>query len=149
VDYTVLRLSNPYGEGQRTLANQGAVAVFLGKALLGEPIEIWGDGSVIRDYIYISDVIDALLFSIAPSKKCHVFNIGSGIGLSLNQVIATIQDVTQIQVVKRHFDSRIFDIPVNVLKIDAARESLGWHPKVSFTTGIERFSKWLQGVGAG
>jgi UDP-glucose 4-epimerase len=144
MDYTILRLSNPYGEGQRTVASQGVVAVFLGKALRGEPIEIWGDGSVVRDYIHISDVVDSLLLSLAPSKKHHIFNIGSGVGLSLSEVIATIQDVTSLQVVKRYFDARVFDIPINILKIDQARESLGWSPKVSFNTGVDRFYKWLE-----
>ena len=63
LDYAILRIANPYGERQRTHASQGAIAVFLDKALRGEPVEIWGDGSVVRDYIYISDVIDALLIS--------------------------------------------------------------------------------------
>lgn len=144
LDYTVLRLANPYGEGQRTFANQGAVAVFLGKVLRGEPIEIWGDGSVIRDYIHVSDVIDALLLSINPSNGRYVFNVGSGCGHSLNEVLATIENVTGRQVVKRYLESRVFDIPVNVLGIDAAKESLGWQPKVNFAAGVERFAKWLQ-----
>jgi UDP-glucose 4-epimerase len=143
LDYTVLRLANPYGEGQRTFANQGAVAVFLGKVLRGEPIEIWGDGSVIRDYIHVSDVIDILLLSINPSNGRYVFNVGCGCGHSLNEVLATIEDVTGRQAVKRYLDARVFDIPVNVLGIDAAKESLGWHPKVNLAAGIERFAKWL------
>ncbi len=143
LDYTVLRLANPYGEGQRTFANQGAVAVFLGKVLRGEPIEIWGDGSVIRDYIHVSDVIDALLLSITPSNERYVFNVGSGCGHSLNEVLATIEDVTGRQAIKRYLGARVFDIPVNVLAIDAAKDSLGWHPKVNFAAGVARFAKWL------
>ncbi len=57
LDYCVLRLANPYGERQRTTVAQGAVAVFLHRALRNETIEIWGDGSVVRDYIYVSDAI--------------------------------------------------------------------------------------------
>lgn len=144
LDYTVLRLANPFGERQRTLASQGAVAVFLGKVLRGEPIEIWGDGSVVRDYIHVSDVVNALVLSISPSNGQHVFNIGSGRGYSLNEVIATIEDVTRRQVIKRYLDARVFDVPVNVLSIVAAQEFLGWSPKVSFTAGIDSFYKWLE-----
>lgn len=143
LDYTVLRLSNPYGEGQRTLASQGAIAVFLGKVLRNEPVEIWGDGSVVRDFIHISDVIDALVSSLTPSNERHVFNIGSGHGRSLNEVLTTIENVTNRQVIRRYLSSRAFDIPVNVLSIDAARESLGWYPKVDFAVGLEKFAKWL------
>lgn len=144
LDYTVLRLANPFGEGQRTLASQGAVAVFLGKALRGETVEIWGDGSVVRDYIYISDVVDALLHSLPPSAGAHVFNVGSGRGHSLNEVLATIEVVTGRQVARRYLDARVFDVPANILGIDAARTSLDWSPKVSFADGIARFANWLQ-----
>lgn len=147
LDYTVLRLANPYGEGQRTFASQGAVAVFLGKILRGESIDIWGDGSVVRDYIHVSDVINALILSILPSNGRHVFNIGSSCGHSLNEVLATIEDVTHCQVVRRYLDARTFDVPINVLSIVAARESLGWSPEVSFRSGIERFVKWLEASG--
>jgi UDP-glucose 4-epimerase len=80
LDYTVLRLANPYGERQRTHASQGAVAVFLGKVLRGEPVEIWGDGSVVRDYIHIADVVDALLMAFERTSSEHIFNIGAGRG---------------------------------------------------------------------
>jgi UDP-glucose 4-epimerase len=144
LDYTVLRLANPFGEGQRVSATQGAIAVFLGKVLQGDPVEIWGDGSVVRDYVYISDVVDALLLSIAPSKGGHVFNIGSGCGHSLNEVLSTIEEATQRRAIRRYRDARIFDVPTNVLSIDAARKFLGWRPQVSFSTGIKRFAQWLE-----
>ncbi|MDQ0589037.1 NAD-dependent epimerase/dehydratase family protein [Variovorax paradoxus] len=143
LDYAVLRLANPFGEGQRTLASQGAVAVFLGKVLRGEPIEIWGDGSVVRDYIHVSDVVDALLLSIAPSNGSHVFNIGSGCGHSLNEVLATIEEVARRRATMRYSEARAFDVPVNVLDISKAQYSLGWSPQISFFAGIDRFARWL------
>lgn len=146
LDYTVLRLANPFGEGQRTVASQGVVAVFAGKMLRGEPIEIWGDGSVVRDYIYISDVVNALLLSIFPSRGQHVLNIGSGRGRSLNEVIAAIESAFHCQAVKRYLDARVFDVPANVLNIEAARKFLGWCPEVEFAQGVNNFCKWLQAV---
>lgn len=143
LDYTVLRLANPYGEGQRTLSQQGAIAVFLGKILRGETIEIWGDGSVVRDYIHVSDVVDALLLSLEPSNGKHLFNIGSGTGHSLNEIISTIEDVTHCRAIVNYLDSRVFDIPVNILDINKAQALSGWHPKINLVTGIERFYKWL------
>src|SRR3989339_950984 len=82
LNYVVLRLSNPFGEYQSVKARQGAVAVFLGRALCGQPVEIWGDGSVVRDYVYISDVIDAMIKAMHYSGPERLFNIGSGCGLS-------------------------------------------------------------------
>ncbi|MBQ6657004.1 MAG: NAD-dependent epimerase/dehydratase family protein [Ottowia sp.] len=146
LDYTVLRLANPFGDGQRTLATQGAIAVFMGRVLRGEPIEIWGDGSIVRDYIYISDVVNALLLSLFPSNNQHVFNIGSGRGHSLNEVISAIEAVSNCQAVRRYLDARTFDVPANVLNIEAARKFLGWCPKVSFDAGINNFYKWIRSV---
>lgn len=143
LDYTVLRIANPYGERQRIHASQGAVAVFLGKVLRSEPVEIWGDGSVVRDYIYIADVVDALLAVIEPTESEHVFNIGSDRGLSLNEVLIQVESVTGQVAVKRYMPSRVFDVPRNVLSIERAKYLIGWSPKVSFEQGISRFADWL------
>lgn len=144
VDYVVLRLSNPFGEGQRVLANQGAVAVFLGKALQGGIVDIWGDGGVVRDYVYIADVVDALVSSIYYSGGERVFNIGSGFGLSINQIIDGIEVVTGLPVRRRYLPGRNFDVPVSVLSIDRAREGLGWFPQWGFEQGLARFAQWAK-----
>jgi UDP-glucose 4-epimerase len=144
LDYTVLRLANPFGEGQRTHASQGAVAVFLGKVLRGDPIEIWGDGSVVRDYIHVADVVQALLSSLEPSREEHVFNIGSGKGHSLNDVLDAIERITGRRAIREYQPARGFDVPVSILSIERARQVLGWTPIVSFDEGLERFVAWLE-----
>lgn len=144
LDYTVLRLANPYGERQRTHASQGAVAVFLGKVLRGETIEIWGDGSVVRDYVYIGDVVDALLKAMHLGGSDQVFNIGSGRGHSLNELLAAIETVTGRRAERRYLRPRAFDVPVSVLNITKARHALGWAPVVPFEKGLARFATWLQ-----
>lgn len=143
LDYTVLRISNPYGERQRIHGSQGAVAVFLGRVLRGEPIEIWGDGSVVRDYIYIADVVEALMAALNPTRGEHVFNIGSGQGLSLNEVLDHIEIVTGRKTERRYTPSRKFDVPKNVLSIERARHSLRWSPKIRFEDGLRRYAQWL------
>lgn len=142
LDYTVLRLANPFGEGQRTHANQGAVAVFLGKVLRGEPIEIWGDGSIVRDYVYVADVVNALMLCIKESSEERVFNIGSGCGRSLNDVLDAIEKVTGRSSERRYVLGRTFDVPVSVLDIDRARKSLDWSPQVDFESGLYKFAAW-------
>lgn len=144
LDYTVLRLANPYGEGQRTHSSQGAVAVFLGKVLRGEPIEIWGDGSVVRDYIHVADVVQALLASIERSTDEHVFNIGSGHGHSLNELLDAIEKITGRVADRQYQAARGFDVPVSVLCIERAKRSLGWAPAVSFEQGLKQFVAWLE-----
>ena len=74
LDYCILRLANPYGERQRPTGAQGAIGVFIHKALNNEPIEIWGDGSVVRDYIYVSDVVEAFVRVIDVDAPFSLFN---------------------------------------------------------------------------
>ena len=87
LDYCVLRLANPFGERQSVKGAQGAVTVFLDRALKDETIEIWGDGSVVRDYIYVCDVVDAMVKAIDYGGNERIFNIGSGEGHSLNDIV--------------------------------------------------------------
>ena len=143
LDYTVLRLSNPFGERQRSHASQGAVAVFLGKVLRGEIIEIWGDGTVVRDYIHISDVVSAMIAAMGYQGSEHVFNIGSGEGVSLNDMISMIEQVTNRKANVRYVAKRDFDVPISVLAIDRAKKELAWSPHMSFLDGIEQMAKYM------
>ena len=93
LDYSIIRMSNPYGERQRPVSSQGAVAVFLYKALNNEQIEIWGDGSVVRYYLYVSDVTDAVLKLVDYQGEYKIFNIGGGLGHSLIELIKAIENV--------------------------------------------------------
>jgi UDP-glucose 4-epimerase len=144
LDYTVLRLSNPFGERQRIHSAQGAVAVFLGKALRKEPIEIWGDGSVIRDYIHISDVLSAMIKSISYEGDEHIFNIGSGHGISLNEVINEIECIIGNKVERKYTQGRTFDVPASILSIDQAMKKLQWSPEITFTEGLTRMTNWIK-----
>lgn len=143
LQYRVLRIANPYGELQRTHAAQGAVAVFLGRALRGEAVEIWGDGNVVRDYLYIGDVAVALTKAMEHEGPERVFNIGSGRGLTLNEVLDTIDAVVGRKVPRLYRPARPFDVPASVLSIDRARASLQWEPRVGFAEGLRRFHDWL------
>lgn len=144
IDYTILRLANPFGERQRLQASQGAIAVFLGKVLRGETVEIWGDGSAIRDYIYIKDVIDALMVAADETRTEHVFNIGSGRGHSLNELLDAIEKITGLIADRRYLPGRKFDVPTSVLSIEKAKRLLNWEPKVSFEEGLQIFTSWLR-----
>ncbi|OYX12002.1 MAG: hypothetical protein B7Z15_10730 [Rhizobiales bacterium 32-66-8] len=143
LEYVVLRLANPFGHGQRISATQGAVAVFFGKILRGEEIEIWGDGSVVRDYIYIDDVIRALLLAADRGGQDRIFNIGSGAGRSLNDVIRSIEAATGRAAMVNYKPSRSFDVPSSVLNIERARLALDWSPRVAFEEGVIRVAASL------
>jgi UDP-glucose 4-epimerase len=134
----ILRVSNPFGDRQRVETAQGAVAAFLSRALRELPIEIWGDGSVARDYLYVSDVAEAFALAVAYDGAHSVFNISSGTGTSLNEVIHLIERVTGAPMQKSFRPGRPFDVPVSVLDNALARRELGWWPRISLEDGIVR-----------
>jgi UDP-glucose 4-epimerase len=140
-----LRVANPYGERQRIETAQGAVGTFIHHALKGLPIEIWGDGSVTRDYIYIGDVAEAFVRALEYSGPKNVFNIGSGIGTSLNELIVILEEVIGKPIERRNLPARPFDVAVSVLSSELARTELGWSPSTSMHDGLSRTTEWMKG----
>lgn len=139
-----LRVANPYGERQRFETAQGAVGVFLHHAIKDIPIEIWGDGSVTRDYIHVSDVAEAFVRAVEYSGANSCFNISSGNGTSLNELIDMLEDVLGKPIERQYLPGRQFDVPVSVLSNDLARKELEWAPSISMRNGIARTVKWMK-----
>jgi UDP-glucose 4-epimerase len=144
LEYCVLRLANPYGEGQRTDRGQGAVAVFLDRVAGGMPIEIWGDGSVVRDYIYVGDVVEAMTAAAFGDAPSRLYNIGSGQGTSLLELVDAIGAVTGRKPSIDFKPSRPFDVPASVLDISRARRELGWQPRTTLGEGLRRTFEWAR-----
>jgi len=140
-----LRVANPYGERQRIETAQGAVGVFLHHALKGIPIEIWGDGSVTRDYIHISDVAEAFVKALEYQGEKRIFNISSGTGTSLTELVAMLEGVLGKPVECRYLQARPFDVRASVLSNALAREELKWAPKTSMPEGLKRTAEWMLG----
>ena len=138
LDYQILRISNPYGLWQDIHGSQGAVSIFLAKVLRGETIELWGDGSAIRDYIYVDDVMNAVRSLMDYKGMERVFNIGSGKGCSLKELFYHIQKITGIVPSIHQTSARIQNVPANVLDISRIRKATGWEPEVSIDQGIRK-----------
>ena len=138
LDYVILRVANPYGPHQRPERAQGAISVFTWRALNREPIMIWGDGSVVRDYVYVSDVVAAMMKVMDYSGEPRLFNVGSGVGHTLTDIVQVIERLLGRRVEVSHASPRSLDPPANVLDISSARRALGWMPTVSFEEGIRR-----------
>jgi UDP-glucose 4-epimerase len=144
--YCVLRLANPYGPRQRPEAAQGAATAFVARVVRGEEIPIWGDGSVVRDYVYVADAVDAIARSL-DSDFCGVLNVGSGEGLSLNQVIDRIESTLGVKARRSYLPGRAFDVPANVLDNRRAREVLGWAPRTAFEAGVRETARFFAAEG--
>jgi UDP-glucose 4-epimerase len=139
-----LRIANPYGERQRIETAQGAVGVFLHHAIKGIPIEIWGDGSVTRDYIHVSDVATAFVKALDYKGEHRLFNVGSGAGTSLNKLISELEVALDRTIGRRYLPGRPFDVPVSVLCNNLARSELDWSPLVSMPDGLARTAEWMK-----
>jgi UDP-glucose 4-epimerase len=146
LDYTVLRISNPYGPYQNPVSQQGVISVFLHRIYTGRPITIWGDGSVVRDYLYVSDLIDALEAVSRTETEGKVFNIGSGHGVSLQELIGLMTSVLGERPAVEYLPSRALDVPASVLDVSRARRELGWEPKTDLQEGIARTWDWIRAL---
>jgi len=143
LDYCILRIANAYGERQRPTATQGVIPVFLERALKNNEVVVWGDGSVMRDYIFIADITSALVKALTYSGEMKIFNIGSGQAHSLRDVIHAIERVTGRPLKVKYTEGRSFDVPISVLDISRARSYLNWAPAISLFEGIARMYAWM------
>jgi len=135
-----VRISNPYGSGQYTGRKQGVVSFFANLIKKGLPIEVWGDGSNVRDYIHIDDVIDALRVIEKYNGLETVFNIASGERFSINQIIEKICIKLEVDVGIIFKEKRYCDVQENCLSAKLLYNECGWKPKINFEEGLTRLT---------
>ncbi len=138
LDCKIMRLSNPYGIGQKIFGRQGIIAIAIGKVLYRSPIMIRGEGTAIRDFIYIDDVINACHLLAATDSDEVTFNIGSGRGIYLNDVIKEMSTIIGRELPVIYSEARKNDIPASILDISRAKRILGFEVTVSFSDGLRR-----------
>jgi UDP-glucose 4-epimerase len=134
---TILRISNAYGPGQRLNRGQGVIGTWLSQVLDGKPISVFGSLENVRDFVFIDDVVNAVVSGINHSAKSDVFNIGSGVGLTLNDLIKQIRTVTGVDFEINQLDGRSVDRTSIWLNIDKAEAELNWKPLVTLEDGLK------------
>lgn len=139
----VIRASNPYGPYQGNLGVQGIIGTYLALALKHHPIEIWGDGSTIRDYIHVKD-LSSLCVAALVSDKVGVYNGGSGTGTSVLHIAEVVQEITGNPIPIVYKPHRSLDVPVSVLDIERAKMDFNWQPKIGLREGIAGVWSWLK-----
>jgi len=144
LDYCVLRVSNAYGERQPVTGAQGVIPAFIYRALQKLDIRIWGDGSAIRDYIHVTDIVSAFLSVIDHKGEPMTFNIGSGTGHSINEIVKTLEEEMEEPLELVYEPSRPYDVPVNILDNSLAKQVLGWEPKVNLRNGIRQTLDYMR-----
>ncbi|WP_252237127.1 NAD-dependent epimerase/dehydratase family protein [Clostridium sp. ZBS17] len=138
----ILRVSNPYGKGQNPNNNLGAISVFTQKILDGNTIQIYGDGEIVRDYIYIDDVVDSIEKAImykVNNDIVPIFNVGSGIGTTLNQLLTYISSILDKKYKVEYVSSRGIDVHRSVLNMEKSKRELGIEIKYDIKEGIQSY----------
>lgn len=144
--YLIIRPSNAYGEREDYLGEQGVIPIFIKKLLLGEKITIWGDGEIIRDYIYVKDLARAAFMLYRKKDLCGIFNASSAAGDSINDIIRIISSQIGIRDLNVEYQSpRRFDVSKIVLDNTKLKNAVGWEPETGLEHGIANTMAWLRG----
>jgi UDP-glucose 4-epimerase len=139
-----LRVANPFGEFQNPFRRQGLIAALIATIQAGRPVEIWGDGQVIRDYLYAGDVAAALVAASLYDGPEQILNVGSGIGRSVLDVLDSVcEALGQRPVAVIHKPARAADVPANILDISTTQRALGWAPRTDWMEGLRRSAAWI------
>ncbi len=144
LDYRILRVSNVYGPLQNASRNQGVIASFVERALQEQPLEIWGDGKIVRDYVYVDDVVDAIAKVVGHQGENRIFNIGSSEGLSLLDIASLLGGLLGRPLPCRHHAAGQHDVPVSILDCSRAKAELDWKPRTRFLDGLRQTVEWRQ-----
>ena len=146
IQYQIIRPANPYGPGQNFLSNQGVIPIFMYRMLIGEKITVWGDGSATKDYIFVGDLVESIVRLLTSNVVNTAFNVGSGKGVSLSDLILRIQKITQLTAKVEYRNSCKQDVQNLFLDCTKLRDALNWSPEVDLDSGIAETFNWLKQV---
>lgn len=138
----ILRASNPFGPRQGHSGVQGVISTFLNSIYDDIPLKVWGDGSVIRDYLYVTDLARICLI-VGESSATGVYNVGYGSGMTVNKVIQIITSTLNHSPAVQYLPKRNFDVKEIVLDITRCKRTFDWTPEISVEDGISQYWKWL------
>jgi len=143
LSYAIIRPANIYGPRQDPLGEAGVISIFLGKIHSKEPVEIFGDGSDTRDYIFVKDIAKICLKAMT-SEHNDIYNAGTRIRTSLLELISVIEEETSHTTPKKFSPSRPGDVKHISLDINKAKNALNWTPQTHLKEGIKKTWGWYQ-----
>jgi len=145
---TLLRPSNIYGPGQIERPGFGIVPACFGRIARGEALPVWGDGSTVRDYLYIDDFVGLCMTVLAAPMPmgARTFNASSGIGVSLNELFRLVESVAGKPLSRSYELHRAVDARHIVMAPEAARRHYGWMPMTSLEEGLRKTWDWFKTI---
>jgi len=144
IDYLALRFGNVYGPRQDPHGEAGVVAIFCGRILDGKPVTIYGDGTQTRDYVYVGDVVRAVVAAAKSSASGIALNIGTGIETNVNDLYSTLASIADFPTRAKHAPARPGEQNRSVISPARAERELGWRPEKKFADGLEETFKYFK-----
>lgn len=144
--YNILRVANPYGPYQRPNSGLGVVTTMVYKILNNEVFDLYGDGTIERDFVYIYDVVKAILNVMVSDYDNEIFNVGSGVGYSINNLIRVCENILDKHLLINHHQGRTNDVPINYLCVDKYKNRFQNHKFVSLEEGIKKTELFFRNI---
>ena len=144
IDYLALRFGNVYGPRQDPHGEAGVVAIFCGRILDGKPVTIYGDGTQTRDYVYVGDVVRAVVAAAKSSASGIALNIGTGIETNVNDLYSTLAGIADFPTRAEHAAARPGEQKRSVISPARAGRELGWSPEKKLADGLEETFKYFK-----
>ena len=142
MSYSILNLSNVYGPRQDPHGEAGVMSIFTGKLINNETPTIYGDGKQTRDYVYVLDVVDALIKSSETDDNLFL-NIGTGVETSVNELVSILSQKISWDGEPEYAPSREGELLRSVLNNERAKGEIGWEPKYTLDTGLDELISWF------
>ena len=149
IAYLALRFGNVYGPRQDPHGEAGVVAIFCGRILDGKPVTIYGDGTQTRDYVYVGDVVRAVVAAAKSSASGIALNIGTGIETNVNDLYSTLAGIADFPTQAEHAAARPGEQKRSVISPARAARELGWRPEKKLADGLEETFKYFKQQRAG
>ena len=142
MSYSILNLSNVYGPRQDPYGEAGVMSIFTGKLINNETPTIYGDGKQTRDYVYVLDVVDALIKSAETDDNLFL-NIGTGVETSVNELVSILSQKISWDGEPEYAPKREGELLRSVLNNERAKSQIGWEPKYTLDTGLDELISWF------
>src|SRR5664280_2647983 len=142
LETVILRYANVYGPRQDPHGEAGGVGIFARRILLGQSCIVYGDGEQTRDFVFVDDVAQANM--LAMQGPLDTFNIGMGVEISLNQLLAAFERVVGHPVAREYTPARVGEVRRIALNAEKAWHELGWKPSVSLEDGLSQTLAWVR-----
>lgn len=144
IDYLALRFGNVYGPRQDPHGEAGVVAIFCGRILDGRPVTIYGTGEQTRDYVFVGDVVRAILAALKSNASGVALNVGTGIETNVNELFSTLAAIADFPTHPEHGPARPGEQLRSVISPARAAEVLGWRPEKKLEDGLEETFKFFK-----